>query len=430
VDVTEMTLETATDLYYDITALNGGVVVIGNSGDTGIVSITNIKVTYTKKHTDSIEAGFFDSMRVFDMVEDLGDILNGGTADDSVATEGTPKMLGATLSLRDEVHVNFYFESSKVITSNGKATNAGLLLWYSRMKTDVDADGNVTKVYNTYEDAETVISGALKDGNKFVVQTPGIAPKKLGDIIYARIYVRNDDGTYLYSDVKSYSPKTYAYNMLNNQSVTDTGLKSLLVAMLNYATAAQEYFVYNVDIWMPRINGDLTVEQKKMVKSYSETDMVNSTVGLVGEIPGYTHEGFETPVPSVSFDGALSINYYFKPTKTVKGNISFYYWTAEDYATSKDYLTLDTATGRVTMVNTGSTTEYRVNVTDIAAKDIKDNIYVAAIYSDGRDTYCTGVYAYSISYYCKSMTGHQLPKTVKLAEATAVYGYYAKAYFG
>ena len=43
------TISTATDMYYDITALNGKTVVIKNSGesDDAIVSLTNIKVTYT-----------------------------------------------------------------------------------------------------------------------------------------------------------------------------------------------------------------------------------------------------------------------------------------------------------------------------------------------------------------------------------------------
>lgn len=50
-------LNTATDLYYDITSLNGKTVVIANTGaDTdAILSITNIKVTYTAEHTDSLE---------------------------------------------------------------------------------------------------------------------------------------------------------------------------------------------------------------------------------------------------------------------------------------------------------------------------------------------------------------------------------------
>lgn len=45
--VTAQTLNTATDMYYSIKAFAGKTVVIANTGDASILSITNIKVTYT-----------------------------------------------------------------------------------------------------------------------------------------------------------------------------------------------------------------------------------------------------------------------------------------------------------------------------------------------------------------------------------------------
>lgn len=42
-------LETATDMYYSINALRGGTIVIQNTGESGIISITNIKTTFTSK---------------------------------------------------------------------------------------------------------------------------------------------------------------------------------------------------------------------------------------------------------------------------------------------------------------------------------------------------------------------------------------------
>jgi len=52
--VSAKTINTATDMYYDITALNGKTVVILNSGDA-IISITNIKVTYKVATTTADE---------------------------------------------------------------------------------------------------------------------------------------------------------------------------------------------------------------------------------------------------------------------------------------------------------------------------------------------------------------------------------------
>ena len=56
--VTPAAISTATDLYYDITALNGKTVVIRNTGGA-ILSVTNVKVTYTAAHQDGIEDTFF-----------------------------------------------------------------------------------------------------------------------------------------------------------------------------------------------------------------------------------------------------------------------------------------------------------------------------------------------------------------------------------
>ena len=57
-----MTVATATDLYYDITSLNNKTVVIKNNSGA-ILSITNVKVTYTGSHEDGIEAGYFNTTR-------------------------------------------------------------------------------------------------------------------------------------------------------------------------------------------------------------------------------------------------------------------------------------------------------------------------------------------------------------------------------
>ncbi|MGN0444817.1 MAG: RICIN domain-containing protein [Acutalibacteraceae bacterium] len=55
-------LNTATDMYRDITDYKGKTVVISNDNDsTAILSITNVKVTYNSFHTDSIENSFFVS---------------------------------------------------------------------------------------------------------------------------------------------------------------------------------------------------------------------------------------------------------------------------------------------------------------------------------------------------------------------------------
>lgn len=63
-NVSTRTVSTATDMYYDITALNGKTVVIYNNSTTeSILSITNIKVTYTSDPDAVATAGTFTITR-------------------------------------------------------------------------------------------------------------------------------------------------------------------------------------------------------------------------------------------------------------------------------------------------------------------------------------------------------------------------------
>jgi hypothetical protein len=71
---------------------------------------------------------------------------------------------------------------------------------------------------------------------------------------------------------------------------------------------------------------------------------------------------------------------------------------------------------------------YWAQISCIPAKKCDDTYYVAAIYSTGGETRCSGVTAYSLSKYfiSRSNNGGSMKD---LAEAAAMYGYYAKAYF-
>ena len=79
----------------------------------------------------------------------------------------------------------------------------------------------------------------------------------------------------------------------------------------------------------------------------------------------------------------------------------------------------------MTAVGDGS---YHCAVSGIAAKDLNQIVYVAGGYRSGSTNHCTGVLPYSIGTYCAAQ--YSMGSTAKdLAAATAVYGYYARAYF-
>ena len=99
-----------------------------------------------------------------------------------------------------------------------------------------------------------------------------------------------------------------------------------------------------------------------------------------------------------------------------------YYWDAATYA-RVDVLTPENATGAISMAQDGS--NWGAAVDGIAAKAIDETIYVAGYYSSNATSYYTSVIAYSLGNYCKTIAANG----EAFGAATAVYGFYAKAYF-
>ena len=71
---------------------------------------------------------------------------------------------------------------------------------------------------------------------------------------------------------------------------------------------------------------------------------------------------------------------------------------------------------------------YIASCTGIAAKDVDSTIYAVGTYESDGVTYTTGVFAYSLGTYCRNMAANETNGMQALAQATAVYTYYAKAY--
>jgi hypothetical protein len=89
-------------------------------------------------------------------------------------------------------------------------------------------------------------------------------------------------------------------------------------------------------------------------------------------------------------------------------------------------LTTANATGKLKLQGSS---EYRGDITDISAKNLSEAVYVAAAYKSGGTVWTSGVLGYSIGAYCSGQSSKGTA-IAALAEATAVYGYHAKQYFG
>ena len=82
----------------------------------------------------------------------------------------------------------------------------------------------------------------------------------MGDSFTATLYAVAFDGTIHYSDAETSSIQTFLMDKLTDTN-SSAELKTLAVDMLNYGTAAQIYFSYNVE---NPVNADLTEELRAL----------------------------------------------------------------------------------------------------------------------------------------------------------------------
>jgi hypothetical protein len=318
--------------------------------------------------------------------------------------------VGATLTLESEVKYNLYFYLNDDSIDISKV---GLLTFLTLPENA------------TIDNASFVLSDMFYDTRLGynAMQTQGIPAKMMGDTVYLRLYAELEDGTIVYGKVIEYSAKTYATNVLAKPGNTD--LKNTLIAMLNYGAAAQELFGYKTDSLM---NADLTAEQQATQPGYS-ADLLNGLVvadpSKVGSLIA-TEGAITQKSAGVTLTGALQLQFFFLPGKTVdNGEMMLYYWTTSTY-NSVDELTLENADGSMAMAMNGSF--YQGTVSGIAAKDLDKTVYVLAVFESDGETCMSGITSYSIEQYCRNQVASGT-KNQAMCEALTIYSYFTKVYF-
>ena len=325
-------------------------------------------------------------------------------------TKPTLTLKSPTLEFKDMITVNAFYTAENI----QDVVEMGMITYSTNVST-VDI-----------ATAEHVIPGAtyVESSGRYYSSSQGIHAKYLGDTVYLAIYAKLSDGSYAYSKLAPYSAVQYANSQLKNS--TDAKLKQLVVAMLNYGAEAQLYFGHNTGALA---NAALTADQKALPETY-RADMVGSVPAASATKQGIfaNNSGFASRKPAISFEGAFCINYFFTPKYEPSSGITLYYWNAEDY-NANDVLTAANATGKFKLEGSG-TEQYRGDITGIAAKELSSAVYVACAYKDSSGTVWTsGVLGYSIGAYCSGQASKG-GSIAGLAQATAVYGYHAKQYFG
>ena len=151
--------------------------------------------------------------------------------------EGGAKSLNihyANLKFEDNVYILYAAGSENIEDTS----SIKLLVWDS-VPAEFSLAGNPDHTLSVYNEQE--IEGVTYPVFCFTE----LAAKQMTDNVYVCAYY-DDNGTPVYSAPFKYSILQYAYNMRNG-GTEDYRLQDLLNSMLNYGSAAQRYYNYNIE---------------------------------------------------------------------------------------------------------------------------------------------------------------------------------------
>ena len=412
-DAKVVKLWTTTDMFYDITEfMDKDVVIYCDTNAFNTLSITDLKITFTENPYGTNASGEMNGE-----IPGLDNLLvmSARTAQLAVASMETPVEEAPvpvltpkypTLSFEGEISYNFYFTAENLGTLTEE--KLGLMVFDT-----ADAEGNIDTC--TY-----ALIGAKQEDGMYVMATEGIAAKNLGDKLYFKLFAQMADGSYVYSKLFSYSAVDYAKSVLNSATAS-AKQKTLVAAMLRYGAEAQNYFGHNTDSLMDSI---LTEDHLNLLAGFSADSLKAVTPADSAKVSDFAAtETFGKAYPTVSFEGAFQVQYYFAPEHQPAGEVTMYYWSEDTYA-SCETLTDENADEVITAELADG--QYVAVSPEIAAKELDQTLYVAAVYESEGVSYCSGVLAYSLAAYCKS---HANDSMGSFATAAAVYGCAAKNYF-
>ena len=282
-----LTLNTASECYYDLSSViqwnennETGLIVISNSGESGTISLRNLKVTYreeveTENDLVAVSVGApslaTNALRLLRRSEALPIVL-----------DEDPAFYGASVSLESDFSLHFYLPEALFENK----TNPYVLF------TKETEEGTVT--VSQFDFVEELVGETLCRRYTF----RNLSASEMGTEVSARLFY-NDQGTDHMSNALTYSVKQYAMNML--AKTDDDALKTLLVDMLNYGAEAQLYFGVNADML---VNADLSEEQLAYATS-AEPTLENQKALVSRDGAKVWFEGC-----SLSLERNVTINYY------------------------------------------------------------------------------------------------------------------------
>ncbi len=317
-----------------------------------------------------------------------------------VVSEGTALMItGRTLDLQGTISMIFYASLDGVSSSDAK-----MLFWEDEQTEYTEAT------------ADRIVSYSGKDSNGYRFKYENISSKDMSKKIYARLMAKDMYGNIVYSKVpdSGYSVVSYAENMMKNQK-----LKPLLVKMLNYGTAAQEYFTTEYMLANSILTeAERVVDLTKVYRSQASTITEDTANGKCkSHIAGKT----------LILEGDISINYYVLSDEKVD-EVGILFWNEDVYEATNAHVVGTQSRAARTYTSNG---RYKVfSYDNIVSRQMFEPIY-ARVYTRTGNVYKYGdIDKYSVKDYA----ANQIEKNddrglVKLLRCLLLYGDEAEKYF-
>ncbi len=197
--------------------------------------------------------------------------------EEATVEENVDKIAGYTVTLGDNIGVNFYMS----LTAETLADDTAYMLFTLPNGTT----------------SEVSVNNSVKNGSYYSF-TAYVAVKEMTDTITAKLITATGE-----TEEYTYSVKDYAMYIIDNETLYFANDVALAKALLNYGANAQTMFSYNTD---NLANSELAAEDKDVASvTVSETYAKNDT----GSITGVTYLGTST-----IWEADMAIRHYFAIT--------------------------------------------------------------------------------------------------------------------
>ncbi len=311
------------------------------------------------------------------------------------------EILGKALDLQGTISMVCY-----AMPENLDINSVKMLFWIS------------PQVEYTEKTAERIVSSSGKTANGYKFEYKNIASKDMNKEIYARLMAVGPSGEVIYSDVphEGYSVRKYAQNMMKNEQ-----LKPLLIKMLNYGAAAQEYFGSEEEMANSGLAaGERAIDFTKIYKSESQT---------IEENGGYGKSSARIIGKTLLLDGDISIKYYTDwENESGYDEAGILFWSENEFNSISNHVIGTESYKTAYFENNDS---YRVYAySNIVSSAMNEQIYARIYVRYGNEYKYSDIDSYSVrDYAANQLAKNSDEKLVKLLRTLMLYGEEAERYF-